>query len=140
MFLNFPEPVASPADLNSISSEATENVRESADQHITSNQAHSHQNEEKSEESQVRKHYLRSAKNRSHIQQCRNHVQYMWVMIYLLDIKHQNFSTVVILNENNSQLSVGCANHDISAIKFKQQFTQNVDIISLLSYLSIQCK
>ncbi|XP_056586724.1 ubiquitin carboxyl-terminal hydrolase 28 isoform X3 [Triplophysa dalaica] len=46
------EPVASQADLNSISSEATENVRESAEEHITSNQAHSHQNEEKSEESQ----------------------------------------------------------------------------------------
>ncbi|KAI7795734.1 putative ubiquitin carboxyl-terminal hydrolase 28 [Triplophysa rosa] len=46
-------PVASPADFNSISSEATENLRETAEEHITSKQAHSQQNEEKSEESQV---------------------------------------------------------------------------------------
>lgn len=69
MFLRFPEPVASPADLNSIPSEATEDVSETAEEDITSSQAHGQQNEEKSEESQVRKRYLRSAKNRSHIQQ-----------------------------------------------------------------------
>lgn len=46
------EPVASPADLNSISSEATENVSETAEEHISSSQAHGQQQEEKPEESQ----------------------------------------------------------------------------------------
>ncbi|XP_065143002.1 ubiquitin carboxyl-terminal hydrolase 28 isoform X2 [Paramisgurnus dabryanus] len=46
----YEEPVANPEALNSISSESTENVREGAEEQISSSQEHGQQNEEKPEE------------------------------------------------------------------------------------------
>ncbi len=94
--------MANSAALNSISSEPSENVEEGGEERITSSQTHGPPDEEKPDQSQVRvlKSYLRRAENRSHIQNWRLHVQYIWVTVFFLNI---NIVSLIFTNNFNKQ-------------------------------------